>query len=328
MTNQAAQHGRRRWLWGGLVLLILGGGAAAFLLLSLRGGTIPSGTPSGTLSFISSRGENWDIYLLDANGTLSNLTAGDPFDDYFSSWDFASARINFLSYRAGEIGPTQVQPDGGGLRSLGILDAVTTMFFEGRLDWDPAWSADGAQVAWSSLRDLNLELYAAPNAPDAPPQRLTSHPARDWFAAWSPDGAQLAFASDRAGAEDIYLMNADGTNLRQLTTHPANDVHPVWSLDGQRLLFVSERVQLLDTGLLDLYVIEALNSDTSTVRALGADEVFEGDPTWSADGREMVYMSNVDGTWSLYLRDEASGEVRRLTDAAADDLFPVWRPAE
>lgn len=298
---------------------------AALVFLTPRGGPIPSGVPSGELAFLSNRGGMWDVWLIDAAGELRNLT-GDDYPDYFASWDFASERINFLTPRTGALGPAQVYPDGSNLRALSLVEAVSTLFFEGRVDWDPAWSPGGRRVLWASLRDFNLELYVADNTPDAPPQRLTADAGRDWFGAWSPDGTRIAFASDRNGNEDIYVMNADGSDLRALTDHPADDVHPVWSLDGEALLFVSERDAALAGGQLRLYV---LNPDDATpqARPLADNEGFAGDPTISADGREIVYMAREAGRWSLFVMNADGGGVRRITDGQGDDLFPVWRPA-
>lgn len=307
-----------------LALIAFASVVMAVITNSLQNVGVPSGLPSGELAFISNRGENWDIYSLDADGVLTNLTAGDEFDDYFPSYDFASERINFLSARLSELGPTQVFPDGTNLRTLTVLDAVTTMFFEGRFDWDPAWTLDG-RALWSSLRDLNLELYVTDDENTA--QRLTSDGGRDWFAAWSPDGQSVVFSSDRAGNEDIYIMDANGENLRQLTTHPANDIHGTWSLDGDVLLFVSERENLLSSGQIDLYMLDPFADDPS-VRLLGADEVFEGDPVVSADGQSIAFVSNRDGNWSLYMMDADGSNLRRLTDNQGDDLFPVWRPIQ
>ncbi|MBC8100029.1 MAG: PD40 domain-containing protein [Armatimonadetes bacterium] len=318
-------------LWGIIAFAVIMTGISAVLLTRFFQATqntaIPTGTPSGEIAFISNRTGTWDVYLLDAAGTLTNLTTEvDSAHDYFASWDFKAERINFISNRGEEeLVPTQVQPDGTGLRALGVFDAVTTLFFEGRLDWDPSWSPDGgARVVWSSLRDFNLEIYAA-NSAGGDPTRLTNTPARDWFAAWSPDGKRIAFTSDRAGNEDIYMMDADGGNLRQITTNPADDIHPSWSLDGESLLFVSERDNALATGTLDQFIVPA-DGDESAVRTLNAGEVFEGDPLWSADGATLVYVSNRDGQWHVYQRQADGSDTRRLTDGMGDHLFPVWRP--
>ena len=63
--------------------------------------------------------------------------------------------------------------------------------------------------------------------------------------------AQIAFVSDRDGNREIYVMDADGGNLRRLTDNPVDDWYPSWSPDGKRIAFVSER-----DGNLQIYVMD------------------------------------------------------------------------
>ena len=58
---------------------------------------------------------------------------------------------------------------------------------------------------------------------------------------WSPDGKRISFVSSRSGSFDLYVMNADGTNVTRVTDHQANDYDPIWMPDGQSLIFSSER---------------------------------------------------------------------------------------
>jgi len=62
-----------------------------------------------------------------------------------------------------------------------------------------------------------------------------------WPVSWSPDGTRISFVSSRGGNFDLYVMNADGTNVQRITDHPANDFDPIWMPDGQSLVFSSER---------------------------------------------------------------------------------------
>ena len=290
---------------------------------------IPGGTPTGELAYISNAAGGWDLYALEPSGAVRRLT-DDPAGDYFPSWAFDSAMLNFLTGRTGETGPAQVRPDGSGARTLSLVDAVTTVIFEGRLDWDPRWSPDGTRLAFTSLRDFNLEVYTMA-ADGTGMTRITRTPARDWFPAWSPDGARLAFSSDREGSEDIFAVEADGADLRRLTDHPADDLYPVWSLDGAQILFVSERDSLLADGVLDLFVMDA---DGANQRRLEPGQVFEGGLARSPDGQQLVFMSNRSGRWQLYALSpncaaapaDCPDGVRRLTSGDADHLFPVWRP--
>jgi formylglycine-generating enzyme required for sulfatase activity len=91
----------------------------------------------------------------------------------------------------------------------------------------PDWSPDGSQIAFSSMRDGNSEIYVM-DADGSNQQRLTFNDAEDWDPAWSPDGTQIAFRSRRDGNWEIYAMNADGSNQRRLTNTSADDHYPAW----------------------------------------------------------------------------------------------------
>ena len=105
------------------------------------------------------------------------------------------------------------------------------------LPWDsqPLWSPDGTRIAFYSDRNFNLpdrdnnvEIYVM-DAGGGELTRLTDHPASDAFPQWSPDGQRIAFYSDRAGTQDIFTINADGTGLVSITTDAFEDEDgPVW----------------------------------------------------------------------------------------------------
>ncbi|MCS6836634.1 MAG: hypothetical protein NZ750_11520 [Anaerolineae bacterium] len=284
------------------------------------------------LAFTSNADGDWDVYLLRAeDGTLLNLSDGpEGAHDYFPSWSLDGAQINFLGSRGagGELVPTQVNADGTGLRTLSIVEAIFTLVRESRFDWDGNWSPGGERLLWSSLRDLNLELYIISSSAEfriANATRLTNHGSRDWFGRWSPQGERIAFASDRNGNEDVFLWaEADGT-IRQLTTSPWDEVRPVFSADGRRLVYVyDEEDSQLKTGQLNLYV---LDTDSAQAEPSPFDgQVVVMDEVWSPDGRVVVFSRHENGRWRLYARSVAGGEAWPLTDGQGDALFPVWRP--
>ena len=103
-------------------------------------------------------------------------------------------------------------------------------------------AAPQAQIAFSSNRDGNLEIYAI-NADGGNQQRLTNSGdvrIHNWNPAWSPDGARIAFTSNRDGGMEIFVMNADGGQQQNRTKDIDGD-DPSWSPDGKRIAFVSER---------------------------------------------------------------------------------------
>ena len=69
----------------------------------------------------------------------------------------------------------------------------------------------------------------------------------------SPDGRRIAFQSDRNGTLDIYVMNADGSNIERLTYSGTDNYAPAWSPDGRMIAFASVRDgKLYDS---DIYMV-------------------------------------------------------------------------
>jgi len=69
---------------------------------------------------------------------------------------------------------------------------------------------------------------------------------------WSPDGSKITFSSDIDGNDEIYVMNADGSNQTRITNNDAEDWYPSWSPDGSKIAFTSER-----DGDFEIYVMNA-----------------------------------------------------------------------
>jgi Tol biopolymer transport system component len=78
-------------------------------------------------------------------------------------------------------------------------------------------------------------------------------------ASFSPDGTRISFISTVTGEAQIYVANADGSDVKQLTTGSTN-AQPVWSPDGTRILFSSNRAKKDGTEF-ELYIMNADGSD-------------------------------------------------------------------
>ena len=94
---------------------------------------------------------------------------------------------------------------------------------------EPNWSADGSRLTYRSIREGVHAVYALDLA-TGEETRLTELDTLNAEPAWSPDGGWITFVSDRDAEEsDIYVMSADGSDVRRLTTDPAKDSFPTWA---------------------------------------------------------------------------------------------------
>ena len=124
----------------------------------------------------------------------------------------------------------------------------------------------GDSIVYVSSRDGDSEIYRDDT-------RLTAFHRDDWEATPSPDGSMIAFLSDREGTARIYLMNADGTNLRRLTTHTGEESAPTWSADGKQLAYVMNN---------QVWVRDVARNRDRAITPPGATEL---EPSFSPDGR-------------------------------------------
>lgn len=139
--------------------------------------------------------------------------------------------------------------------------------------------------------------------------------------------SQIAFASDRTGIPQIFMMNADGADLRQATNMAFGACQPAWSPDGARFVFISPcQKRLRQFPGAKMYVIKA---DGSDLIELPFEDGGDFDPTWSPDGRRIAFTSLRDGSPQIYVLDLGDNSVIRLTEPSSEIAWssqPAWSP--
>jgi len=181
----------------------------------------PAWSPDGRkLAFASDRDGDWDIYVMNANGTGVVQLTNDPAEDSFPAWSSDGKRIVFYSGRSGD----------GDIYVMDAVDGgnVTPLVANPGFDWSPAWSPDGSTLVFASARDYGgtyaTELYAL-DLLSGDLSRLTDYDGHDAIPLWSGDGRCIYFTSDRYwGIDDIWGMDADGSNAHNLTEDDRSDI--------------------------------------------------------------------------------------------------------
>jgi TolB protein len=232
----------------------------------------------------------------------------------------ATAPARGLSFeRDGDIFTSRV--DGSRVRNVTRTAGVR--------EFAPAWSPDGARLAYVSYRDGNAEIYLVrPDGSGA--RRLTRDSGEDLSPAWSPVGRRLAFASNRSGEYEIYVMGADGSGARRLTrlARPGyGSFSPAWSPDGRTIVFSSAARTPENPELYSIRPdgrgLVRLTRTSGDAHRLGDD----GFPSWSPEGRTIVFASNRTGDGELWtMRPDGGGQRRLAGLPGRDDWAPRYSP--
>jgi dipeptidyl aminopeptidase/acylaminoacyl peptidase len=189
------------------------------------------------IAFTSNQAGNNEVYLMDTdpntNDTPIRLTTN-AARDARPAFSPNGQRVAFTSNRDGDdeiyvMDATDLDGDGNGDNLAKLTDNTAV------IDTFANFSPDGGQVAFTSRRDGNFEIYvikAAPEGPDNQALKITDNSQADEFPAFSPDGKQLVFSSNREGNFEIYVIKAapegPDNQPRNLTHNPMADSKPDW----------------------------------------------------------------------------------------------------
>ena len=209
-----------------------------------------------------------------------------------------------------------------------IMDITTGItedlgHFDG-MNFAPNFSPDGKKLLLSQVIKGNSEIFLY-DLNTKKKSRLTNNMAIDTSPSFSPDGKRIVFNLDRASSQQLYVMDADGSNVKRISFGSKGSyATPVWSPRGDYIAFT--KIQN------NTFYIGVMHPDGSGERLITEGFLVEG-PTWSPNGRVLAFFkqqgpnneAGIAGPTGLYSID-ITGYNERYIPTPQDASDPAWSP--
>jgi len=248
-----------------------------------------------------------EIAVVDMDGGRNAVVTKMQSDCLLPAFSPGGGDIAFTSYLRDNPDLWIVSAAGGRARRVSKQPGMNT---------GAAWAPDGSIVLTLS-HEGNAELYRISPADGAVRARLTNNPAIDSSPTFSPDGSQIAFVSNRQGSPQIFVMSASGGAAKRVTFQGKYNQTPRWNPDPKKpyIAFTGRD----ERGVFDVFYIDVKSQQVTRITQGKGSNL---DPSWSPDGRLLVYASSRGGLFVA--NPETRHEVQITRGGAAS---PSWGPA-
>ena len=307
--------------------------ASALLALALACGSEVEPTPTpwptpdnstiSRIAFATNRDGNWEIYVVNSDGSNPHNISNNPATDSHPSWSPDGSKIAFQSERDGNLEIYVMNSDGS--EQVRLTNDRGT-------DHSPSWSPDGTKIAFISDRRGRHSVWTVNPEDGSEPEDLTGSFVNSRWPTWGPRSRTIVYET----GHDVRVMRIDDVQLNEKIVDSNNFFDGFfvgwldWSPDGRKLAMISnhqertEFTRLLYTSQLDGFRFRRLFDNPSGLR-------YER-PSWAPDSNMIAYSVEdaEGGDLDIQVADFSNpGAVWQLTNdtnSPADDTLPDWEP--
>ncbi|MGA2090057.1 MAG: Tol-Pal system beta propeller repeat protein TolB [Endomicrobiales bacterium] len=250
-----------------------------------------------------------ELYLADYDGHNVRKLTSDNSIDILPKWSPDGSEILYTTYAYNN--PDLFLFSINGARKKPISQSQG-------LNCAGTFSPDGSQIALTMSRGNLPHLYIIDRSGHVI-KKLTAGLSNNTSPSYAPNGREIVFISDRSGNPQLYIMSLDGSNVRRLTADGFCD-SPAWSPRGDKIAFTMRR----GNGI--TYDIYLYDLSTGDIIRLTQDERHNENPSWSPDGRFIIFSTTRSGKQELYIIGADGSGLRKLCDMAGSSNSPSWGP--
>ena len=311
------------------ILPMLGALSVIAMVLACGGEAEPTPVPTpdnstiSRIAFATNREGNWEIFVMNSDGSNPHNISNNPAIDSFPSWSPDGRKIAFQSERDGNLEIYVMNSDGS--------EQVRMTNDRGK-DHSPSWSPDGSKIAFISDRRGRQSVWvmnAEGGSEPEEPVDITGSFINSRWPTWDPKSRTIAYETDR----DIRILRTDDVALNEKIIDSENFFDGFfvgwldWSPDGSKLVMISnhqertEFTRLLYTSQLDGFRFRRVYNQAS-------GQPYER-PSWAPDSNMIAFSvkdTESGGDWDIQVVDFETQATWRLTNDPAADMLPDWEP--